>query len=50
MHAYSTYTIKLDGSTEDIKKATAVLAVAFDDVSMVGQNPVEIQVKVPLSI
>lgn len=43
MHAYSTYTIKLDGSTEDIKKATAVLAVAFDDDSMVGQNPVEIE-------
>lgn len=43
MHAHSTYTIKIDGSTEDIKKATAVLAIAFDDESIFGKDSIEIE-------
>ena len=43
MHAFSNYTIKLVGTDEEIKKATAVLARAFDDESMCGKNRIEIE-------
>ncbi len=43
MNAFSNYTIELVGTDEEIKKATAVLARAFDDESMCGKNRIEIE-------
>ena len=43
MNAFSNYTIELVGTDEAIKKATAVLARAFDDESMCGKNRIEIE-------
>lgn len=43
MRAYSYYTINLVGTEEEIKKATAVLAVVFDDESLFGKDFIEIE-------
>lgn len=43
MHAYSNYTIILVGAEDEIKKATAVLAVAFHDESLTGKDFIEIE-------
>ena len=43
MDAYASYTISLTGTEEDIERATAVLAVAFDDESMVGKECITIE-------
>lgn len=43
MHACSDYTIKLVGTEEEIEKATAVVAVAFHDESLLGKDCIEIE-------
>lgn len=43
MHACSDYTINLVGTEEEIKKATAVLAVVFDDESLFGRDCIKIE-------
>ncbi|MDY3281661.1 hypothetical protein [Dysosmobacter sp.] len=43
MHACSDYTIKLAGAEDEIKKATAVLAAAFQDESLMGKDCITIE-------
>ncbi len=43
MHACSNYTIKLVGTEEEIKKATAVVATVFHDESLLGKDCIEIE-------
>ena len=43
MHACSDYTIRLTGTEEELQKATAVLAAAFDDASLLGKDCIPIE-------
>lgn len=43
MHACSDYTIKLVGTEDEIENATAVVAVAFHDESLLGKDCIEIE-------
>lgn len=42
MHAHTSYMISIDGDKNEIERATKVIAEAFDDESLIGQETIEI--------